>query len=93
MAAAKGNNYSSKNNRLWADTLRRACVQANGKKLRGMAEALIAKALEGDVSAIKEVGDRIDGKVPQMIQGDEDNPLTMITKIERVIVRPSDKNG
>lgn len=25
--------------------------------------------------------------------GDEDNPLTMITKIERVIVRPSDKNG
>jgi hypothetical protein len=35
----KGNTYSSKNNRLWAD-----------------------KAASGDVSAIKELGDRIDGK-------------------------------
>ncbi|MCS3590744.1 hypothetical protein [Bradyrhizobium phage ppBeUSDA76-2] len=27
------------------------------------------------------------------ISGDEENPLTMIHKIERVIVRPSDTNG
>lgn len=77
MAAAKGNKYSSKNNRLWADTLRRVCVQADGKKIRALAEALVAKALDGDVSAIKEIGDRIDGKVPQMLQGDPDQPISI----------------
>jgi hypothetical protein len=58
----KGNTYSSKNNRLWADTLRRAVVQSDAERLRQIAEALIDKAASGDVSAIKELGDRIDGK-------------------------------
>ena len=88
MAAAKGNTYTSKNNRLWTDTLRRACIQSDGKKLREMADALIAKALEGDIAAIKEIGDRLEGKPAQVISGDADNPLTVINKIERVIVNP-----
>ena len=88
MAAAKGNTYSSKNNRLWTDTLCRACIQSDGKKLREMADALIAKALEGDIAAIKEIGDRLEGKPAQVISGDADNPLTVINKIERVIVNP-----
>ena len=58
----KGNNYSSKSNRLWAETLRRAVVQSDAERLRQIAEALIDKAASGDVSAIKELGDRIDGK-------------------------------
>jgi hypothetical protein len=61
-AVNKGNNYSSKNNRMWADTLRRVLVQSDGEALRRIAEALVAKAQEGDISAIKELGDRIDGK-------------------------------
>ncbi len=77
MAAAKGNTYSSKNNRLWSDTLRRACIQADGKKLRALADALIDKALDGDVSAIKEIGDRIEGKVPQTLQGDPERPISL----------------
>ena len=36
--------------------------------------AHMAKALEGDIPAIKEIYDRIDGKVPQAIVGDEDHP-------------------
>ena len=58
----KGNNYSSKTNRLWAETLRRAVVQSDAERLRQIAEALIDKAASGDVSAIKEVFDRMDGK-------------------------------
>ena len=58
----KGNNYSSKTNRLWAETLRRAVVQSDAERLRQIAEALIDKAASGDVSAIKELGDRLDGK-------------------------------
>ena len=58
----KGNAHSSKNNRLWAETLRRAVIQSDAERLRQIAEALIDKAASGDVSAIKELGDRIDGK-------------------------------
>jgi hypothetical protein len=63
----KGNTNSSKNNRLWADTLKRALLQADGNKIRAIAEALIEKAASGDVSAIKELGDRVDGKSTQQI--------------------------
>ena len=49
------------------------------KALRDIADALIAKAKEGDVSAIKEVGDRLDGKVPQVIGGDSELGPVMVT--------------
>jgi hypothetical protein len=62
-------------------------------KLRAVADALVDKAMTGDVAAIKEVADRLDGKVPQGIAGDEENPLTMVHRIERHIVRPDDTNG
>jgi hypothetical protein len=65
--ANKGNTHSSKNNRLWADTLKRALLQADGNKIRAIAEALIEKAASGDVSAIRELGDRVDGKPTQQI--------------------------
>ncbi len=74
MAAPAGNTNSNKNNRLWADTIRRAVVQADGAKLRAIADALIQKAAEGDIQAIKELGDRLDGKAAQAVihAGDED---------------------
>jgi hypothetical protein len=65
--ANKNNTHSSKNNRLWADTLKRALMQADGNKIRAIAEALIEKAASGDVSAIRELGDRVDGKPTQQI--------------------------
>lgn len=59
-------------------------------KLRAVADALVEKAMGGDVSAIKEVADRIDGKVPQAVIGDEESdPINLVTRIERVIVRHS----
>ena len=60
--APEGNKNSSKNNRLWAETIKRAVTQADGQKLRAIADALIEKAAEGDIQAIKELGDRLDGK-------------------------------
>lgn len=64
-------------------------------KLRAVADALVDKAMTGDVQAIKEVADRIDGKVPQGVIGgdDDDNPINLIHRIERHIVRPEDSNG
>jgi hypothetical protein len=47
------------------------------RRLRRVANALIHKALDGDVSAIKEINDRVDGKVAQqsIVSGDAENPL------------------
>jgi hypothetical protein len=79
-----GNQNSTTEKRWWANTLRRALLQEDGKKLRQLADKLIARAEEGDIAALKEIGDRLDGKPSQTIAGDPDQPL--IHKIERVIV-------
>ena len=70
-----GNRNAAKENRLWASTLHRVVTQENSKRLRLVAESLLAKAIEGDVPAIRELGDRIDGKVPQGIVGADGGPL------------------
>ena len=44
------------------------------KALRGIATALLGKACTGDVPAIKEVADRLDGKIPQAVVGDDEYP-------------------
>lgn len=50
--------------------------------LRKVARKLIELAEQGDIQAIKELADRIDGKVPQAIAGiDEDENLTPIVPV------------
>jgi len=66
--APKGNTNSNADNRLWANTIRRAVTQSDGERLRRIAEALLDKAAEGDIQAIKELGDRLDGKAPQFVE-------------------------
>ena len=68
-------------------------TESGGTKLRAVADALIAKAIGGDVQAIKEVADRLDGKVPQGIAGDDENPIEFVHKIIREIVRPNDNSS
>jgi hypothetical protein len=48
-------------------------VDADPKRLDEFAEKLWATALEGDVSAMREVADRLDGKVPQAVVGDDEH--------------------
>ncbi len=73
----KGNKNSSKINRLLGDTLKRKLIQAEAKRANKVVDALLTKAEDGDVHAIKEVLDRSDGKVQQdtKISGDSDEPL------------------
>ncbi len=52
-------------------------------KLRRIAEVLVENAMDGNIPAIKEVADRLDGKAPQAIVGD-DNPLTVVGQINLV---------
>ena len=85
MAAPLGNKNGEKKNRIVGDTLRRVAAQ-NPKKLRAACEALLDKAVDGDITAFAQFRDTLDGKPAQMIIGDDENPLIVKT-IERVIVR------
>lgn len=82
MAAPKGNKYAKGNkgphtDRPWADALRRAIVQSDGKTLRRLADAIVAKAADGDVAALKEIGDRLDGKPHQSVDAKVNSNLTV----------------
>lgn len=73
----------------FANMLRVAIKEAHGEggtKLRAVADALVSKAMAGDVPAIREIGDRLDGKVMQQVElsGDPDNPVA--SRVEMVIV-------
>jgi ribosomal protein L17 len=58
-------------------------------RLRKVWEAIITKAEDGDVGAAREIFDRLDGKVPQGIVGDDDaDPINVLSRIERIIVKP-----
>jgi hypothetical protein len=56
-------------------------MQPGTTKLRDVAEALVAKGMDGDIQAIKEIADRLDGKVPQAIAGDPENPIIITARI------------
>lgn len=70
-----------------------AAAGEDHKALRAIARNLILLAQKEDIAAlpaIREIGDRSDGKVPQgVVGGDDDDPaIKMIHTIKRVIVEP-----
>jgi hypothetical protein len=68
--------------------------EGGGTKLRDVADALVAKAAGGDVNAIKEIADRLDGKVAQaLIGGDEDDAPIAIQAVVRKIIDPQSGNS
>jgi len=69
MAGVKGRS-GRRQEQLWRDAIRLAISRmdkGDQKALDRLALALIDKALEGDMQALKEVGDRLDGKPAQQI--------------------------
>ena len=59
-----GNKNATKN-KIWSDAVRKAITQ--GENINLLAAALVEKALAGDISALKEIGDRLEGKPTQQI--------------------------
>lgn len=77
--------------------LHREAVGPDGnktKRLNIVAAKLVELACDGDISAIKEINDRIDGKSIQQVKhsNDGDEPLSMVHTIERVIVRSNSQD-
>lgn len=97
MAFEPGNQEHKKANhkkpRIITQKLIARLQDAEGAALDRLIAALIAKAQEGDVPAIREVMDRVEGKVPQAIENGDDGPLELLHRIERVIVDPKNRDS
>lgn len=91
MAAAPGNQYAAKA-RIWQAAIKRALAEKSRleqkEALDDLALVLVAKAMDGDLGALKELGDRLDGKPAQALDvgGQSDNPI--LTEVVRRIVKP-----
>lgn len=70
------------------EALNRAIKQENGKRIRQSAEMLLDKAAEGEPWAIKELADRIDGKVAQQVIG-SGKEGEFITKMIVELIEPN----
>ncbi len=64
---------------------------ANSKVLRKIAKSLLSLASEGDVSAIKEVADRLDGKSAQSVQVGGEDGGALIVEIVRLAENSNSK--
>ena len=75
MGAPVGNQNAAKA-KVWQAAIMRALDGPSGservERLNALAQALIDKAAEGDMGALKELGDRLDGKPAQAITADPD---------------------
>lgn len=89
MAGAPIGNQNAAKAKLWhAAILRALDKRGAGDRLQALDE-LAAKLLDlvatGDLAALKEFGDRLDGKPAQTIGGDPDQPLTFSEILFRAV--------
>lgn len=95
MGAPVGNKYASQG-KLWKAALLRALEKRaadNGRhrndELDELADKFIQACASGDLMALKELADRLDGKPATVIVGDEDAPAVKVDGFVR-LVRPTD---
>ena len=68
MAGAPLGNTNATKSKKFYDAIDRAIAQDDGKRLRDAAEKLLDLAASGEAWAVKELGDRLDGKPKQQIE-------------------------
>ena len=90
MAAALGNQYAAKS-RVWTTAINNVLERKHPKgrmaALEDLAERLIAGVEAGDLAAIKEIGDRVEGKPSQAVihaGDDEGGPIRAKVSFEFV---------
>ena len=83
-----GNSNATKG-KPWAEALARVNIQSDGAKMRELAELVWNMALSGDQQAIKEIGERHDGKAVATteLSGPEGGPVP-VQAIDWNIVPP-----
>ena len=81
------------NKKLWKEAVEKALQEQRVHGARGVrpaiehiAHTLVTLAMNGDVSAIREVGDRTDGRPPQAIINEDDETAFRVEQIIRKII-------
>ena len=98
MAAPAGNQNAAKA-KVWSAAILRALDRRKPADERiqaidELADKLLEKCAAGDLAALQELGNRLEGKPAQVvIGGNDDEPPIRFEKIERVLVRPPDRDG
>lgn len=87
MGAPLGNKNAAKG-KMWQQAIERV-IAKRPKDLEDAALALVAAAKAGDIAALKELGDRIDGKAVATVQGPADDGAHIV-RAEHHIVDPAD---
>lgn len=82
-------NQNARKGRIWQEAIKRAVARKFGGDLNHgldqLAEKLVDAVGKGDLMALKEFGDRMDGKPAQAIVGDDEKPPVQVTgRIELV---------
>jgi hypothetical protein len=81
MAGAPIGNQNATRGRVWRQAIERALERRSKSRADGIAEIdaladqLLTLVAQGDLQALKEFGDRIEGRPAQTIGGDPENPL------------------
>jgi hypothetical protein len=90
MGAPTGNQNAARA-KLWRAAIERALERRSAsrtdgiKEIDALADQLLTLVAAGDLGALKEFGDRIDGKPAQAIGGaDELPPIQMVNRVELV---------
>ena len=95
---APAGNQNAKKGRAWAEAIRRAIREKyEGEdyeaKLAQLAARLVDEADAGDMQALKEIGDRIDGKPSQSLDVGSDPDRPLVQKVVRELVRAKTADG
>ena len=85
-------NRAYKSEKVWRHAITRAVndyrKSPNGRKQKALvllANKLVSRALEGDIAALKEIGDRLDGRPVASVEVEDGDDL-QITVVKRVII-------
>jgi hypothetical protein len=99
MAGAPQGNQNAAKAKVWSAAILRALDRRKPADERiqaidELADKLLDKCATGDLAALQELGNRLEGKPAQaIIGGDDDDPPVRIQKVERVIVRANSKSA
>ena len=66
----------------FTDALRVALLSGGGRRLRIIADKLVEKAMGGDLQAIQQIADRMDGRPSQSIERADIQPLRLLSDLE-----------
>lgn len=83
-AGAPFGNTNATKNRPITDLIRRSLLEDDARRARQLADKLCEMAASGDLSSIKEIMDRIDGKIPQAIEhsGPDGGPVSLLAVLK-----------